>query len=709
MPPPVATPPPPQTSLGPEFRLQDQPGADVGSTFSQNGNIYRVTKVIQRGAGVVRVNAILIQSGQQTPRAPTTQRPPTGDEARDIANLLGLRGRGTGATATSTTETGGTPREVLERQCAAGDVLSCQFILELDRSGAGGLTFEEQRQLDQLSEQAATDRQRLADEAALERLMTELNLTLGAGARERAQGVTESISSGFSEALSALGMAAPQIFLANAGDPAGLRDAILEALGSGEGVFPTLERQELIAEAAQSPRDVIRLLFLAGGQTPPARRTGAFNVESVLEGGQRAREDLARQISNIPRVTFEELVQRFTPPVPPIGAARGAVVEMRRRKDGVYEAAGGATVVEGPELFTVGEAGTEFALLAPGSIIAPKASKDEPETRENASRAVMEVLMHGRRTNGDSPRRAQDGAIMPASEADLPGDLWSSFLEGLGGAAAALQKPQRGFADRIRDFRLQPFPFPELNFSDRASRLQQMTADPMIAALLQDISGVDRTFNQALFPLRSQEQTAFINELLAGTRPLDTRTASVALQLGLTEVGNAITQLTGRQIDEPEVRSIIEGALSPAEAFANDELTPEERDFVQGLLDRGIASDPIAAQMAQQLGLDRVANALLRFSSGLTTEAELRDLLEARTITPEELKGIRGFLDFGASGTNLPFAEISQLPAGSRAAVLSVMGSLFGADVIADLVDLFETGRSRAFSAGETLLGTATR
>lgn len=509
--------------------------------------------------------------------------------------------------------------------CQAGDLAACARAttqeMALGGGGPGGRSFEQELAL----------------------LLPELQATAAA----RAQGVSETIASGLTEALGAIGLAAPQIFLASAHDPAAMQQALVEALQEGRGVFPTMERQQLIAEAAQSPTDVVRLLFLAGGRRPPARRTGAFNVASVLEQGGRAREDLARQIATMPQLTFDELAERFTPPMPPVGAEHGAIVQMLLHPDGVYRAAGGATIVEGPEIFTVGEAGTEFALLAPGSIIAPKLSADEDESRETAVRAVTEMALFGARQPAN-PEKAEDGALIP--EADQSLVSLAKLLEGATGLGASLGGPTRGPSERMRDLRLQLFPFPETSEEQRRTAFVAAARDPLIAKVLGlTVPEGVRPEESRELTQRFDEQTTFLQDLLhrmeVGELPTS-RDAQIALGLRGGRFG-------------PAADAILE--------WAAGNLLPEQ----------------LRVQLAELVG-----------GTG-ERRGQAEGLLRVQEATRE---------GGGAAGTRLPMAEIMAQPAGVRASQIAILGSLFGSDVVANLVDMFQEGKRQAFAAGEARL-----
>ncbi len=337
--------------------------------------------------------------------------------------------------------------------------------------GGGGLSFDQQVALEELRQSGALEQIRLGGEldqatqlllenlrqtGAMDRLRIEVELQ----ARQMAQEAQSQDLDRLQQSLTEIGFSVPGLFV-GAQDPAQIRQTLLSAVESGS-VVPTLARQELIAEAAQSPKDIIRLLFLSGGQRPPAQRGGEFSSEMLFQQGREALSGLAQQIRQAPEVTFEDLFQRFMVDVPqasPQAAAAGAIIEMRKNKDGLFRAEKGTvTHAKGFTLFSVGEDGEEFALLAPGSVIAPKRSKGEALTQENAARAVTEMLRFGRRLTGKEaakqtkPKAAQTGSIV--TEAELPEQTLESILETAQGVGAALSAPSRGLGARMRDLRL---------------------------------------------------------------------------------------------------------------------------------------------------------------------------------------------------------------------------------------------------------------
>ena len=131
---------------------------------------------------------------------------------------------------------------------------------------------------------------------------------------------------------------------------------------------PTLAREQLEvqkaaldAQLAANPRDFIQLAFRRAGQDVPpelqgtaARTQGGHNVQGPSISGTDA---LRMQLGRTGLSGFDD----------------------------------GATV-EGPVIATVGESDLEYALLAPGSVVAPRGNPNEPATMRNAVAAIQRQL-----------------------------------------------------------------------------------------------------------------------------------------------------------------------------------------------------------------------------------------------------------------------------------------------------------------------------
>ncbi len=284
--------------------------------------------------------------------------------------------------------------------------------------GGGALTFDEQRQL-----------QELQNKGNMDSVLAQLRASMESGARSTAESTRSNIVTGLQGSLESAGYSDPSLFLSGLDLPQ-LQATLAQNLREGN-VLPTEARTEAIASAANDPHDILRLLYLAGGQDVPAHRTGEVSAPAMIHQGEVGRDRLARIISSLPLFSFDDLVKRFSYDIP--GGERGALVKAqtgalpwgggggdrlgelmanmpamvpsRARTMGMGSlAAGGAHVVEGPSLFVVGDRpkgkggfdSQEFVLAAPGSVIAPK-WLDEPLTEEAAVQAVHEMLQHGKR------------------------------------------------------------------------------------------------------------------------------------------------------------------------------------------------------------------------------------------------------------------------------------------------------------------------
>jgi hypothetical protein len=154
--------------------------------------------------------------------------------------------------------------------------------------------------------------------------------------------------------------------------------------------------------------------------------------------------------------------------------------------------------------------------------------------------------------------------------------------------------------------------------------------------------------------------------------------------------------------DDPNLRDFLSLGLTDRannpKQYAIDQIL-EERARLEGLL-------TFAEQRDDPTMYNLVKEQLAALTPG--NEAEQLRLLD-RYMSGEQLRGIEESLreGGGAPGGQLPFLQVEGLPAGARAATLTVLGSLFGADVVSDLVDLFRQGRSQAFESGASRLAVS--
>ena len=468
-------------------------------------------------------------------------------------------------------------------------------------------------------------------------------------------------------------------------DPADFRQAVLDALEGGT-LIPTTERMNLISEAAARPSDIIRLLFLSGGQKPPARRLGQFNFASVLEQGSQARDDLASQIAATPSTTLQQLIDQFmnTPAPDAVPQAyRGAVIPMRQ-VNGVYQAASGAQVVEGPTLFTVGEKGTEFALLAPGSIIAPKLSKSEPETQDQAAKAVMEMLVFGER---QKPQAARKGVYVKPKKAahgvkvgdDKRGEVAAvlgtgreallPFLRLIMKARSAAPRTAEHGAEIIGSTPT-PIPVNELPGFTLDSILQGASA---LGASLSGTSNVsDQIGNQQLqiLPFLSVEQRAQIfGDVQAG----DDQNLKDVFNLTVPPISAEMQQAQGRAIQNA-FSKLSAGTLSSADA-----------------------------ELAGQQGFFGLRDLILQYAAGQIDRQAM--LGELSRLFNDQQQQLNAAVQTGATGQQLPFAKLNAQPPEVQAANTAILESLFGAPFIQNLLSLHRQLRSNAFGATASASG----
>ncbi|MEM3169961.1 MAG: hypothetical protein QW838_04235 [Candidatus Nitrosotenuis sp.] len=512
-------------------------------------------------------------------------------------------------------------------------------------SGQSGFTFEEQKELDRMNYQASMQRlqAQLRNDLAIAQLdrqttLDELRANISSAAREVALStITGSITAIF-DSLREAGFTAPGILgrmLSMAASPRGVgMEELISALRRGE-VIPTQERLELFAQAAQRPSDIIRLLFLAGGQTPPAGpNLSAFNVGAVFAQGRRARQQIARQLANAPRLSLNELAQQLTPPIP--------------------QARAGAQIVQGPALFTVGDRTsrrgpfdrTEFAWLAPGSVIAPK-FKREPSDRATALRALTELVLFGRRVPPAERRALQGSAPLPGAqlgglvqERDLPMRALLSTIAGARAAGMALRRPERGVMERMADLRMLV-----------AGSLGGRDAP---AARMRILRQLPPELRNIFLTARAEDPTSAALDQIRRLQHLFTQQA----------LGNLRRWFS-------------------ASGMTFEEAVPDLNERLRLLNEARMA-------LAREAGRPHL------FPRG---QAEALGLI-ARERTAQRQAGLRESLRRGAPGTDIPFAEIEALPAPAQEAIFSTLAALTGdVNLIESLRELAERSRSQAFSA----------
>lgn len=185
--------------------------------------------------------------------------------------------------------------------------------------GGGALPFGQQFQLEELrnrgalgvaniSAQVQAAVARLQEAAETGRFLFETETE----ARQSVQGLGAQLSAAINQILQQQGFSLPQ--LAGILDPRAARLAAAEALREGL-VFPTQARQELLAQAAQSPSDIVRLLALSAGREPAAgseealRQELAFNLPKTVREGRTSQQRLGEAFAAQPGPSLAELLE----------------------------------------------------------------------------------------------------------------------------------------------------------------------------------------------------------------------------------------------------------------------------------------------------------------------------------------------------------------------------------------------------------------
>jgi len=241
----------------------------------------------------------------------------------------------------------------------------------LQQSQGGGLSFADQLSLE-LQVQGLRNQGQLAVtglSGQIQRMIAELQeagetgrtrFTTEAQARTAAQQFANLITTGLGETLEAQGFVSPAL-AALGGRPSLARAALIEALREGT-IFPTLGRQQLLAQAAAEPSDIVRLLALSAGREPLAgaeqelQETLAFNQPKLVEEGRSAQLRLAEQLEGLPDITFQEILDRLLPlveePEPTLSATDIAGLIAGAGGGGIGGVGGGPGGVGGGRAFT---------------------------------------------------------------------------------------------------------------------------------------------------------------------------------------------------------------------------------------------------------------------------------------------------------------------------------------------------------------------
>jgi hypothetical protein len=236
-----------------------------------------------------------------------------------------------------------------------------------------------------------------------------------------------------------------------------VRNAIAQTMGYNDTGQPTLDMRELLASTKANPRNIVEGLFLGRGMGLPADLS---NVEAVeggwqmpgstggggetaaaadpLQGASSAADLAARQARNPGRwqapsgswwQSRGDYDRQQTRNVAQRASSADALARMRAGTWTGKMAAEGK-VVSGPAISTVGErggdAGTEYAFLPPGAVVAPKPAGEKP-SMDGALRAIAAQLF-----KSGLGGMATGGAVMGSGATTAPtvtGSLPRSLLD----------------------------------------------------------------------------------------------------------------------------------------------------------------------------------------------------------------------------------------------------------------------------------------
>jgi len=279
---------------------------------------------------------------------------------------------------------------------------------------SGGVSASDQADLDRYKANVAG---KSPDEIAL---INRYLAGLGGGTNTSANSIDAIIGQAIREA--ALDRALTEEEIYGATIPS-VRNAIAQTMGYNDTGQPTMDMRSLLASTKANPRNIIEGLFLGRGMGLPADLSNVEAVEGgwqvpgaagggggggtaatdLLQGASSAADLAARQARNpsrwqapsgswwqsegdYDRQMARNVVQR--------ASSADALARMRAGTWTGKMAAEGK-VVSGPAISTVGErggdAGTEYAFLPPGAVVAPKPAGEKP-SMDGALRAIAAQL-----------------------------------------------------------------------------------------------------------------------------------------------------------------------------------------------------------------------------------------------------------------------------------------------------------------------------
>ncbi len=214
------------------------------------------------------------------------------------------------------------------------------FLAALLGDSAGGLDFGQELQLQSLRNQGTTGAAAISAQAsaAIARLQEAAEtgrflFGTETEARQAVQGLGAQLTAAINQILQNQGFSLPQ--LAGLIDPRKARLAAAEALREGT-VFPTQARQELLANAAANPSDIVRLLSLQAGREPAPgseeelSQQLAFNLPKTVREGRTAQQRLGKAFADQPGPSLDDLLRFALAAVKPevdIGAQIQAAID----------------------------------------------------------------------------------------------------------------------------------------------------------------------------------------------------------------------------------------------------------------------------------------------------------------------------------------------------------------------------------------------
>jgi hypothetical protein len=237
-----------------------------------------------------------------------------------------------------------------------------------------------------------------------------------------------------------------------------VRNTIAQTMGYNDTGQPTLDMRQLLADTAANPRDIIKGLFLGRGLGLPAdlSNVAAANLSSVSPSGGTSTSGSAAAAGPVgvvggnTRVTQGETIYPKVPWVSPTGTTWRSEQDytrqmqrnanqrannadaLARARAGDYSGYAGfnrsaeGKVVSGPAISTVGErggdAGTEYAYLPPGAVVAPKPAGEKP-SMDGAIRAIAAQLFKSGLGGGVSGMATGGSVFSPTVTGSLPRSL----------------------------------------------------------------------------------------------------------------------------------------------------------------------------------------------------------------------------------------------------------------------------------------------